>query len=74
MTDLYVQYGSGYSAPPGWLNFDASLTLRFERLPFIGGLYTRNSRRFPRVTRYGDVVAGLPVPTKGSTQATSSSI
>jgi hypothetical protein len=41
--EYYVQYGCGWSAPRGWRNFDASLTLRFERLPIIGLLYT-NSR------------------------------
>ena len=57
---LYVQYGCGFSAPAGWLNFDASPTLRFERSP-IGFLYTRNERRFPENVRYGDIVRGLPV-------------
>ena len=47
---LYVQYGCGFSAPAGWMNFDASPTLRFERSP-IGFLYTRNSERFPRNVR-----------------------
>ena len=58
---LYVQYGCGFSAPAGWLNFDASPTLRFERSPF-GFLYTRNSQRFPRGVQYGNIVRGLPVP------------
>lgn len=58
---LYVQFGCGFSAPPGWLNFDASPTLRFERSP-IGFLYTRNERRFPSGVRYGDIVHGLPIP------------
>jgi hypothetical protein len=58
---LYVQYGCGFSAPDGWLNFDASPTLRFERLPLIGSLYTRNARRFPKGVRYGNIVRGLPV-------------
>jgi len=57
---LYVQYGCGFSDPLGWLNFDASPTLRFERSP-IGFLYTRNARRFPKGVRYGDVVSGLPI-------------
>jgi len=57
---LYVQYGCGFSAPAGWLNFDASPTLRFERSP-IGFLYTRNERRFPAGVRYGDIVSGLPI-------------
>ena len=47
---LYVQYGCGLSAPAGWMNFDASPTLRFERSP-IGFLYTRNRERFPRNVR-----------------------
>ncbi|MCW0220237.1 MAG: hypothetical protein OJI67_18065 [Prosthecobacter sp.] len=60
--DIYVQYGCGLSAPEGWWNFDSSPTLRFERLPIVGRLYTRNSLRFPDSVRYGDVVKGLPIP------------
>ena len=59
--DLYIQYGSGMSAPEGWRHFDASPTLRFERLPFIGRLYTKNNQRFPLNVEYGDIVKGLPV-------------
>ena len=59
---LYVQYGCGWSAPNEWLNFDASLTLRFERIPVIGRLYTKNEARFPENVRYGDIVKGLPLP------------
>lgn len=57
----YVQYGCAYSAPSGWINFDASPTLRFEQLPLVGRLSTVNGRRFPASVRYGDVVSGLPV-------------
>jgi hypothetical protein len=57
---LYVQYGCGFSAPEGWLNFDASPTLRFERSP-VGFLYTRNASRFPGGVRYGDIIRGLPI-------------
>ena len=56
----YLQYGCGWWAPKGWRNFDASPTLRFERLPLIGWLYTRNSQRFPENVEYGDIVKGLP--------------
>lgn len=57
----YVQYGCGMSAPDTWQNFDASPTLRFERVPLIGWLYTKNHTRFPAAVRYGDIVRGLPV-------------
>jgi predicted SAM-dependent methyltransferase len=59
---LYVQYGCGWSAPTGWRNFDASPTLRFERLPLIGQLHTKNQSRFPSNVEYGDIVKGLPIP------------
>jgi predicted SAM-dependent methyltransferase len=58
---LYMQFGSGQCAPNGWLNFDASPTLRFERLPLIGLMYTRNAARFPAGVVYGDIVKGLPI-------------
>ncbi|MEO5910960.1 MAG: methyltransferase domain-containing protein [Pelobium sp.] len=56
----YVQYGCGFSAPKEWKNYDASPTLRFERFPIFGKLYTRNSQRFPKNVIYGDIVKGLP--------------
>jgi len=49
------------SAPETFLNFDCSPTLRFERLPVIGSLYTKNAKRFPDNVRYGDIVRGLPI-------------
>ncbi len=62
MSDLYVQYGCGFTAPVGWVNFDASPTLRFERIPVVGRLYTKNASRFPEnVPFYGDIVRGLPL-------------
>lgn len=60
----YVQYGAGYSTAEGWLNFDASPTLRFQNLPLIGEKLVRISGapgRFPDDLQYGDVIAGLPV-------------
>jgi len=68
MKNDYIQYGCGYSAPAGWRNFDASPTLRFERIPLIGFLYTKNKTRFPQNVEFGDVVVGLPVP-KNSVKA-----
>ena len=61
MSGLYVQYGCGYFAPDGWLNFDASPTLRFERLPIIGLLRLKNGGRLPSNARYGDITKGLPI-------------
>jgi SAM-dependent methyltransferase len=58
---VFVQYGCGFSGPTQWRNFDASPTLRFERIPLIGRLYTRNARRFPDTVEYGDILAGLPI-------------
>lgn len=62
MLPRYLQFGCGFSTPHGWVNFDASPTLRFERIPMLGRLYTRNSKRFPVNVRCGDIVKGLPVP------------
>jgi SAM-dependent methyltransferase len=59
----YIQYGCAWTAPEGWRNFDASPTLRFERLPLVGKMYTRNHSRYPKNVEYGDIVKGLPVPT-----------
>ncbi len=58
---LYVQYGCGFTAPPEWINFDASFTLKWENLPLVGQLYTKNAQRFPSNVRIGDIVKGLPV-------------
>jgi hypothetical protein len=56
----YVQYGRGWSAPKEWINFDASLTLKWERIPILGR-YTKNPRHFPANVRPGNIVKGLPV-------------
>ncbi len=61
MNNLYVQYGCGWSAPTNWKNFDASPTLRFERIPIIGKLYIKNASRFPKNVAYGDIINGLPI-------------
>jgi Methyltransferase domain len=56
-----VQYGCGLSAPQGWLNFDASPTLRLQRLPLVGRLGAAAGAIFPGSVRYGDIVKGLPI-------------
>ena len=60
---IYVQFGSGRLGPKTWRNFDSSPTLRFERLPLIGKLYTKNKTRFSPNIEYGDIIKGLPFPT-----------
>jgi SAM-dependent methyltransferase len=68
MTDMngkktqYVQYGCGPSGPKSWRNFDASPTLRFERIPLLGKLYIKNNTRFGSNIECGDIVKGLPFP------------
>lgn len=60
---LYVQFGCGLSAPAGWSNFDASPTLRLQRLPLLGRIIRRSPQypAFPSNVRYGNIVRGLPV-------------
>jgi len=57
----YVQYGCGMSAPKSWKNFDASPTLRFERVAILGRFHTKNKTRFPDNIAYGDIIKGLPI-------------
>jgi SAM-dependent methyltransferase len=59
---IYIQYGCGLSCPDGWINFDASPTLRLQQLPLLGQLFRRGSTIFPESARYGDIVKGLPIP------------
>jgi predicted SAM-dependent methyltransferase len=58
---LNVQYGAGWTAPLGWLNFDSSPSVRIERLPLLGRFLTVNAARFPDRLLYGDIIEGLPV-------------
>ena len=58
----YIQYGCGYSAPAGWLNFDSSPTIKLEKVPLLGRFVRKNATRFPENVVVGDIVAGLPVP------------
>lgn len=61
MRPLFINYGCGFQAPETWLNYDASPTLIFEKIPFLGNIYVKNTQRFPRNIRRGDIVKGLPV-------------
>lgn len=58
---LYVQYGCGWCAPEGWINFDASPTLRLERIPGFRIFIKKNRQPFPSNVLYGDIIRGLPM-------------
>src|SRR5262245_13945735 len=51
-----INVGCGMSVGRSWKNYDASPTLRFERLPLVGYLYTKNVKRFPASVNYGNIV------------------
>ena len=60
--DNYVQYGCGLCAPEGWQNFDASPTLRIQKLSIFGNLVkSRLNVVFPANVFYGDIIKGLPI-------------
>ncbi|PSB59031.1 class I SAM-dependent methyltransferase [Chamaesiphon polymorphus] len=58
-----VQFGCGLCAPTQWQNFDASPTLRLQKLPVVGPLVPAGEfGRFPANVKYGNIVKGLPIP------------
>jgi SAM-dependent methyltransferase len=59
---MHVQFGCGLCAPSSWRNFDASPTLRLQRLPIVGQLFAKREVFFPAEVEYGDVVRGLSLP------------
>ena len=60
---IYVNYGCGSHAPQEWVNFDASPRLRLERVPLLGNIVGHTvGLVFPLHVRYGEIVAGLPIP------------
>jgi SAM-dependent methyltransferase len=63
MTDnLYVQYGCGRVAPKGWLNYDASPSLKIQRTPLLGSVFKPLLPfQFDEQVRFGDIVKGLPL-------------
>ena len=61
LSGLNVQYGCGLQAPSNWINFDASPSLRLQRIPIIGKALIRGRVHFPDGVHYGDVVRGLPL-------------
>ena len=63
MSKTFVQYGCGLSAPEEWINFDASPSLRLQKIPLIGGFFKYIvTTPFPKNVKYGNIIKGLPVP------------
>ncbi|WPL19412.1 hypothetical protein Thiowin_04533 [Thiorhodovibrio winogradskyi] len=55
-----INFGCGLSVAPGWKNYDASPTLRLQRIPLLGRVAQSLIKpRFPTDAIYGDVVHGL---------------
>ena len=63
---MNVQYGCGLSAPPNWINFDVSPTLRMQRNPAFRYIFRSllPGPLFPATVRCGDIVRGLPLPSE----------
>ena len=57
-TKQYVQYGCGLSAPDEWINFDASPTLRLQRIPVLGRVVHKVV--FPPNVGFGNILNTLP--------------
>lgn len=58
----FVQYGAGLCAPEGWKNYDASPSLRAQKIPIIGRIIRKKfGPPFPKSIMYGDIVKGLPI-------------
>lgn len=57
----YVQYGCGFSAPNEWINFDASPTLKLQKIPIIGNYIAKKiGVVFPDSVLVGDIIKYLP--------------
>jgi hypothetical protein len=58
----YVQFGCGLCAPLSWRNFDASPTLRLQKVPLLRRFFMNEKYPiFPKNVEYGNIVKGLPV-------------
>lgn len=59
---VWAQFGCGLCSPKGWTNFDASPTLRLQKIPILGSLIPSGPfGRFPMSVKYGDILKGLPL-------------
>ncbi len=59
---MNLHYGCGTTVGAGWLNCDASPTLRLQRLPIAGAFFRKMLQPcFPEEVQYGDIVQGLKI-------------
>src|SRR5437870_3987776 len=59
---MNLHYGCGVFEAPGWYNWDASPTLRLQRLPLVGAVFRKwLPPHFPASVHFGDIVHGLPL-------------
>src|SRR5258708_3432389 len=68
MDHRYEQFGCGMCAPETWQNFDAGPAFWLQsRLPFLTPLLVKKGfPPYPKNIEYGDVIKGLPVPTRSA--------
>jgi predicted SAM-dependent methyltransferase len=60
--NLYVQYGCGLCCPSDWKNFDASPTLRIQKIPILNYFLKKKLNViFPDNAVYGNIIKGLPI-------------
>ena len=55
MRKVLVNIGCGFTVGESWLNFDASPTLLYEKVPFLTYIYKKNEAPFPKNVKYGDI-------------------
>lgn len=58
---IKLHFGCGLKAIPGWENFDASPSLRLQRMPLVGRFVRSRTVEFPANARFGNIVAGLRI-------------
>lgn len=63
ITQRNVQFGCGLSCPEGWINYDASPTLRLQGIPVLGSILLAGRAKFPKGVRFGDITDQLPEQT-----------
>jgi SAM-dependent methyltransferase len=58
-----LHIGCGLNAPEGWINIDASLSLRLAKIPILGRyiISVLGGPAWPISVKYGDIVKGIKI-------------